>query len=116
MATEKGYAIFINKDYLGHGDQELGKNLINMAIYAISQNENLPEYVLFMNGGVKLPTLGDQQMIDSLNAMAAKGVKILVCGTCLNFYGVADQLKAGEKSNMYDITGAMVNASKVITL
>jgi len=45
-----------------------------------------------------------------------KGSKVLVCGTCLNFYGIADRLKVGIVSNMYDILGAMQRADKVISL
>ena len=44
------------------------------------------------------------------------GVEVLVCGTCLDFYGVKDALKVGEVSNMYDILGRMQEAAKVISL
>ena len=70
-----------------------------------------------MNEGVKL-VAGDcpQQNIDSLNAMIEKGTKVLVCGTCLNFYGIKDDLKVGTVSNMYDILGAMQEVGKTIKL
>ena len=37
-------------------------------------------------------------------------------GTCLNFYGLTDQLKVGTVSNMYDIVTRMQKAAKVISL
>ena len=40
------------------------------------------------------------------------GVKILVCGTCLDYYKLKDNLKIGEISNMYDITEKMFAAQK----
>ena len=52
----------------------------------------------------------------NLQALIDKGVKVLVCGTCLNYYGLAERLKIGTVSNMYDILGAMQRADKVITL
>jgi len=69
-----------------------------------------------MNDGVKLPAGEEQQVIDSLMTLSEKGTIVLVCGTCLNFYGIADRLKVGIVSNMYDILGAMQRADKVITL
>lgn len=111
-----GYAVFIGKDHLGEGEQELGYNLIKMAIYTLSQGDNTPASVLFMNGGVKLPAGDEQQILDSLNDLIAKGTEVLVCGTCLNYYGIAERLKVGTVSNMYDILEKMHAAAKVIAL
>ncbi|MBQ3404979.1 MAG: sulfurtransferase-like selenium metabolism protein YedF [Oscillospiraceae bacterium] len=111
-----GYAVFFGKDHVGEGEGELGYNLAKMAIYTLSQSDELPASMLFMNSGVKLVTGDEPQIIDSLNDMIAQGVQVLVCGTCLNFYGIADQLKVGVVSNMYDILGKMQSADKVITL
>ena len=69
-----------------------------------------------MNDGVKLPAGEEQQVIDSLMTLIEKGSIVLVCGTCLNYYGIADRLKVGTVSNMYDIMSAMQRADKVITL
>lgn len=110
------YAVFFGSEFLGSGAEELGFNLAKMAIYTLSQDDDLPKSLLFMNGGVKLPTSDVDQIIDSLNEMEAKGVKILVCGTCLDYYGIKEELKVGEVSNMYNILGEMKAAAKVIKL
>ena len=94
------YAVFFNK----------------MAIFTLSEGDNIPSYVLFMNDGVKLTTGIEEQIVDNLNTLIEKGTKVLVCGTCLNFYGVKDDCKVGTISNMFDILGAMQEVSKVITL
>lgn len=115
----KGYAVFISRDVIGSDSAEcgeLGRNLMKMAVYTLSQGEDAPESILFMNSGVKLPAGSEEQVIDSLKALEEKGTKILVCGTCLNYYGIKDDLKVGTVSNMYDILGAMKKAEKVITL
>lgn len=111
-----GYAVFIGKDHVGEGEGELGYNLLKMALYTLAQGEAIPASILFMNSGVKLPAGEEQQVIDCLNQLMAKGTEVLVCGTCLNFYGLTEQLKAGQVSNMYDILERMHGASKVITL
>ncbi|SFD30947.1 sulfurtransferase-like selenium metabolism protein YedF [Clostridium uliginosum] len=109
------WSVFIGKDIIGAGSEELGKSLMKMYFYTISESEDLPKSVLFMNDGVKVPTLNDQA-IEHLKDLEKKGVEILVCGTCLNFYGLEEELKVGKVSNMYDITNSMKEASKVITL
>lgn len=111
-----GYAVFIGKDVVGDGERELGENLLKMAIYTLSQSDEVPASILFMNSGVKLPAGEEQQVIDSLKELMEKGTEVLVCGTCLNYYGLTEQLKIGTVSNMYDILGKMQSAAKVITL
>lgn len=109
------WAVFVGRDIIGDGDRELGANLMRMFFYTLAQGEDKPGAVLFMNAGVKLPTL-DEQVVEHLKALHEAGVEILVCGTCLNFYNLAEQLKVGTVSNMYDIVTRMQKAGKVITL
>lgn len=110
------YAVFFNKEGLGAGSDELGLSLAKMAIFTLSESEKKPAYVLFMNGGVKLVTGIEPQIVENLQTLIEAGTKVLVCGTCLNFYGVKDDMKVGTVSNMYDILGAMQEVGKVITL
>ena len=112
----RDYVMFFGKDYVGEGERELGFNLIKMMIYTLSEGENLPSAVLFMNSGVKLPSGDDEQIIENLKTLESKGCEVLVCGTCLNYYGLTESLKVGKVSNMYDILGKMQSAGKVITV
>ena len=109
------WSIFINKEIIGAGNEELGQSLMKMFLYTISEGEDLPKSILFMNGGVKVPSLNEQG-IEHLKVLQDKGVELLVCGACLNFYGLEDKLEVGKISNMYEITNAMKEASKVITI
>ena len=109
------WSVFIGKEIIGAGNEELGKSLMKMYFYTISESDSLPKSILFMNDGVKVPTLNDQA-IEHLKELEDKGVEILVCGACLNFYELEQLLKVGKVSNMYDITNCMKEASKVITL
>lgn len=111
-----GYSVFIGKDCVGDGDPELGYNLMKMAIFTLNQAEVAPMNLLFMNSGVKLLCADEPQIIDSVREMMGKGTSVLVCGTCLNFYGIADELRVGSVSNMYDILERMHESTKVITL
>ena len=116
VAEADTYAVFFNTNAIGTNNSELGGNLAKMAIFTLSESERVPSYVLFMNEGVKLPAGDEPQIIENLNTLIEKGTQVLVCGTCLNFYGIKDALKVGTVSNMYDILGAMQEVSKVIKL
>lgn len=109
------WVLFIGKDAIGEGDPALGESLIKMYFYTLSQGNCLPKAILFMNNGVKLPTT-NSQVIDHLKTIADKGCEILVCGACLDFYNLTDQLQVGSISNMYAITEEINKASKVVTL
>ena len=108
-------AVFVGRDIIGSGDRELGANLMRMFFYTLAEGDALPESVLFMNDGVKLPTL-DDQVAAHVQTLTDRGVEVLVCGTCLSFYGLTDRLQAGTVSNMFDIVSRMQAAAKVITL
>lgn len=69
-----------------------------------------------MNSGVKLVAPGEEQVVESVKKLIEQGTEVLVCGTCLDYYGLKEQLSVGEVSNMYDILGRMREAAKVITL
>lgn len=114
-AVGHGWAVFIGKEQIGEGDPELGGSLMKMFLYTLTQDDDAPSYILFMNSGVNLP-VRDEQVIEHLKVLQEKGAQVLVCGTCLNFYGMADNLKVGLVSNMYDIVDAMKAVNKVITI
>ncbi|MBN1037627.1 MULTISPECIES: sulfurtransferase-like selenium metabolism protein YedF [unclassified Clostridium] len=109
------WSIFIGKEIIGSGSEELGKSLMKMYFYTMTESDDLPKSILFMNEGVKIPSL-NEQVVEHLKDLEKKGVEILVCGTCLNFYGLEEELKVGKVSNMYEISNYMKAASKVITL
>lgn len=109
------WSVLIGRDIIGAGDRTLGGNLMRMYLYTLVQGDEVPAFLLFINDGVKVPTL-DEQAAEHLKALEARGTQVLVCGTCLNFYGLTEQLKAGTVSNMYDIVSAMGQSAKVISL
>jgi selenium metabolism protein YedF len=71
--------------------------------------------LVFLNSGVRL-TIEGSPVLDVLVELEKSGVSILVCGTCLNFYGLLEQKKVGETTNMLDIVTSMQVANKVISI
>lgn len=100
------YIVAIDGDSMGKGDEVLAHKLIEGFIFALTEQDELPKYVLFYNSGVKLTTQ-NQKTIEDLKKLADKGVSILSCGLCLDFYNLKSELKVGEATNMYRILEIM---------
>lgn len=107
------WVLFIGNASIGQESLELGENLLTMFFYTLTQSDHLPSSIIFMNGGVKSATQ-NPQFIQHLEVLAEKGCEILICGTCLNYFKLSDQVKIGKVSNMYEIAARMFNGSKVI--
>ena len=107
--------VLITTETFGRGDDELGEKLMGNFLSTLPELGESLWRVILLNGGVKLAATPGP-CLDALKKLAESGVSILVCGTCLNFFGIADQLKIGTVSNMYDITKRMFDAAKVISL
>lgn len=112
--SKSEYVVFIGKNYIGEGSEELGENLMRMFLYTMTETKELPTNLLLMNSGVKLAVL-DEQSVQHLKCLEEKGVNILVCGTCLNYYKIAEDLKVGTVSNMYEIVEKMQKADKIMS-
>lgn len=111
--SRKRGVVAIGSSTMGSGDDTLGRTLMKAFLYALSQQETLPETILFYNGGAMLTTEGSAS-IEDLKSMEAQGVEILTCGTCLDFYGRKDKLLVGGVTNMYQIVETLTRAELVI--
>ena len=110
---EKGMVVVLASEEMGQGDEVLGRLLMKGFVYALTQQDRLPETVLLFNGGAKLSCEGSDSLED-LRELEAQGVEILTCGTCLNHYGIAKKLSVGNVTNMYEIVEKMTGAKKIV--
>ena len=107
--------ITIQENRMGRGDDELGYVLIKSFIHTLGEVRPAPDVMIFFNTGVKLCVKGSE-VIDDLKHLQETGVNILVCGTCLDFFGLMNDLEAGMISNMYDISEILLSAGKIVTV
>lgn len=111
--SEENTVVVIDSLHMGKGDAELGRILMKGFIYTLSEIEELPKTILFYNEGVKLAIEGAESLQD-LKSLEERGVEILSCGTCLNFYGITEKLRVGSVTNMYTILERQMKATRVI--
>jgi len=115
LCVAPGQVILIGTDALGQGSRELGEILMRNFLYTLSEGEVIPRRLLFINSGVKLCCEGSPALA-SLMALEQRGVEILVCGTCLDYYQLKEKLCVGSITNMYTIVEHLMSAEKVVTL
>ncbi|MDF2675729.1 MAG: yedF [Bacillota bacterium] len=109
----KGYVIGTN--ILGNGSEQLGKSLMKAFIYTITETKPYPSFLIFLNSGVKLTTEGSDS-IDDLQKLLECGVKIVSCGTCLDFFEIKTKLQVGQITNMYDIVETITNSDNTVMI
>ena len=94
--------VFIAAAGIGAGDEQLGALLMRGFLYTLTESERVPLRIILMNGGVKLAVPGSESLVN-LRRLAERGVEILACGTCLEFFQLKEALAVGRISNMYEI-------------
>lgn len=111
--SQKKTVVVIASDKMGSGKEELGSILMKGFLYALAGLEELPSTLLFYNSGVRL-TCSPAETIGDLKELEARGVEILSCGTCLDYYQLKDSLAAGSITNMYTIVERQIEADRII--
>lgn len=112
----KNTTILCTKFGMGQTDHpELGMKLIQKYFSLLLESNELPPVICFYTDGVKLVTTGSS-VIEQLKQLEAKGVRLVVCSTCLDMMGLADQVQVGIVGGMTDIIEAQIKADKVITI
>jgi selenium metabolism protein YedF len=116
QTTAKGKIVMlVTSDRLGDGADELGRLLMKNFIITLLDLERLPDRILFMNSGVLLTTEGSE-VLEALETLGDRGVEVLSCGVCLDFFHKKEQLKAGAVTNMFTTAESLMGAASVIRL
>ena len=110
---EKKVVVYINSQLLGGGDEALGSFLMKAFLKTLLDLEPKPSRLILVNSGVQLAA-EDSKVLETLQMLSEKGVEIVCCGTCIEFYKLDGKMKVGVISNMYDIIQSMMEADHVI--
>ena len=107
------YIVVLSSDKMGEGDPQLGTVLMKGFLNSLHEQQVLPTHIVFYSSGVKL-TKVDSGVSNSLKSLVESGVEILICGTCVDFYDIRNQLAVGKISNMFTITETMVKTGHIV--
>ena len=115
LDTENLLRSFRYRRYLGRGSEELGSILVRNLFSALTQNDQLPHFIIFINKGVFLACEGST-VLEYLIYLEKQGVEILTSRTCLEYYQIKHKFCVGSISNMYTILAKLSRAEKILTI
>ena len=102
-------------DRIGFGDDVLGQKLMVNFLRTLKEMGDELWRLVFVNNGVKL-TIDSSEVLDDLKAYESAGLKILVCGTCLDHFNLLEDKRVGETTNMLDIVTSIQLSDKIINI
>jgi len=106
--------VYVANSCMGRGDDELGQKLMRGFLRTWIDMEPKPWRMIFINSGVSLTTIDDES-VEAVSILQERGVEVLSCGTCLQYFSLEDKLRVGKVTNMYEVIESMNSATKVIS-
>ena len=110
----KNKVILLASNQLGNGEKELGEGILETFFTILKQKEELPVAVFCMNSGVF--TLTEESLVSlQLADLEGKGVEVLACKTCVDYYELNEKLVTGKVSGMAQFV-ELASEYEVITI
>ena len=100
---------------MGNSSPELSQTLLSNYLKLIEEENLIPNAILFYGEGVKT-VVENSPFLEAYSNLEKRGVNLIVCKTCLSYYGLLDKIKIGKIGAMTDIIHYQWGVDKVITL
>jgi hypothetical protein len=111
----KDTLVVITREGMGSADSALQKRLVGTWLTLLLEGGDLPGAICFYTDGVKLAVEGSP-VLEQLAKLEERGVHLILCKTCLDFFGLAEKVRVGIVGGMGDILAAQMIATKVLPL
>ena len=108
-----GYIVVVKELSMGAGSSELGAILMKSFMNTLAESDTLPSHIVLYNEGVNSLVV-DSSFVHAYKLLESKGVKIIACGACVDYYDIKEKLALGTISNMYKIVELISASSKVM--
>jgi selenium metabolism protein YedF len=109
----KKICAFVAGQTMGRGSDDLGAILMKSFLFSLKELNPLPWRVLFVNEAVRLSCEGSE-LLPQLKELEDKGIEILSCGTCLDFFNLKEKLRVGKMTNMFEIVSTLSESNAVL--
>ncbi|MDQ7841482.1 MAG: DsrE family protein [bacterium] len=110
--------VLVRQAGLGHvapADAQFGTEMLDRFLHSLEARPVKPQAVCFYTEGVKLVCQGSS-VVESLKLLEGMGVRVAACGTCLDYFGLRDQVAVGEVIGMNEIVAMLMEADLVLTV
>ncbi len=110
---QTSYVVSLASDTVGRGPPELGAILTKGLLETLKAVSPAPSHLVLYSSGVLLAVDGSPHA-DALRTLEQRGIQVLICGTCVDYYGKKAEIHVGSISNMLTILEVQAAAGKVI--
>lgn len=107
-------ALLVSGQTLGRGDDALGALLVEKFFTLLADDPAPPKRIFFYNTGARL-CLPGTPILPYLKALHGRGVKLMACGTCVEYYQ-ATPVPEVEVSTMKHLLELMAAEPGVVTV
>jgi hypothetical protein len=107
--------LVFTRNGMGDAPAELQQKLAVKFLQLNLDANTLPAKILFYADGVKL-ACERSPVIEELKVLKNRGVELILCSTCLDYFNLRDKVQVGIVGGMPDIIEALSAAGKVISL
>ena len=115
IENSESVLIQVIHDGMGDADPPLQHILLRKYLLLLLENNTVPGAICFYTSGVKM-VVESSPVLDVLQSLEARGVRLIVCKTCLDHFGLLEKVRVGIVGGMGDIIAAQWLADKVISL
>jgi hypothetical protein len=115
MSNTRRDIVFTGNGMGAPAEQALWESLAGTFLRIVGESGDLPMAIGFYTDGVRMACEGSP-VPDELRALEARGVRLVLCSTCLSTFGLEDQVGVGIVGGMGDIVTVMQAAGSVTTL
>ena len=113
-ARDGSLLILVTNDGMGRSEQALQHKLIGTYLQLLDENGMLPGAIAFYTDGVKL-ACKSSPVVPSLKLIQGMGVRLVLCKSCLDYFGLLEDVAVGDVGGMNDILKLLMEADHVIT-
>lgn len=115
-AAGGNYVVALSADTIGSNegsDAALGRVLMQGLLATLEAIEPAPTHLILYSRAVLLAMDG-AATLPALQALAQRGIAILLCGTCVDHFGMKPAVRVGEIANMLKLLEIQLAAGKVL--
>ncbi|TET39447.1 MAG: preprotein translocase subunit TatB [Planctomycetota bacterium] len=105
---------YLTSKYIGT-EQKVGEILMNAFWAKLVESPSLPEKVIFLGDAVDLACEGSDALED-LAILEEKGVELLLCPICVDYYDEKDKVRVGRMTTMPEAIGIYQSDDRIVTI
>lgn len=113
MKVDPDMLLVLGSATMGDGEPDLGEKLLRAFLSQLIEGGVAPARIICLNAGIFLTTEG-AAVLDLMQQLEQAGAEVISCGTCLAYYGRADELLVGKPGTMRGTVDSLLSFKKVV--